>query len=129
MTASGPVVLGEGARRALSGDGRGRVVAVYRKAAYLRLPAGLVALVAADVWRGPLHARTPLRPDRLAPGDPVEVVGGSVLRVGAACVDLSTASVWWGPLPDPTALAAAASAGGLAGEVLAAAPPPALSPP
>ncbi len=75
---------------------------------------------------GPLHVRTALRPDRLATGDPVVVVGGRDLRIGAAHVDLTTAAGWRGALPDPPALAGAA-AHGLAGEVLAAAPPPALS--
>lgn len=103
-----PVELGEGARRALSVDGRGRVVAVYRQAAYLRLPAGLVALVAGDVWRGPLHLRSPLDPSLLAPGDPVVVVAGSELGVGSWRVDLSDARLWRGALPDPAALRRAA---------------------
>jgi hypothetical protein len=78
------VELGAGAHRTLAVDGRGRVVAVYRRAAYLRLPIGLVALTAPDVCRGPLHVRSPIHPGLLAPGDPVEVVAGTHLRIGAA---------------------------------------------
>ena len=100
------VELGLGARAALAVDGRGRVVAVYRRAAYLRVPGGLVALTTPDVWRGPLHVRSAVAPERLAPGDVVDVVGGSHVRVGrAGVVDLAGASVWRGTLPALTGLA------------------------
>ena len=100
------VELGLGARAALAVDGRGRVVAVYRRAAYLRVPGGLVALTTPDVWRGPLHLRSAVAPERLAPGDVVDVVGGSHMRVGrAGVVDLAGASVWRGTLPALTGLA------------------------
>jgi hypothetical protein len=115
------VELGLGARAALAVDGRGRVVAVYRRAAYLQVPGGLVALTTADVWRGPLHVRSPVAPDRLAPGDVVDVVGGCHVRVGrAGVVDLAGASVWRGALPDLAGLDPSAI------DVFAAAPPPAL---
>jgi hypothetical protein len=128
--AAAPVELGVGAARTLSGAGRGRVVAVFRRAAYLRLPAGLVALVAPDVWPGPLHVRSTLRPDLLAPGDPVVVVAGSHVVVGRSHLDLGRSRVWEGPLPDPAALARASSAAsGLAAGVLAGAPPSALREP
>jgi len=95
------VEFGLGALAALAVDGRGRVVAVYRRAAYLQVPGGLVALTTADVWRGPLHVRSPVAPDRLAPGDVVDVVGGCHVRIGrVGVVDLADASVWRGALPD-----------------------------
>ncbi len=119
----GAVEMGAGAHRILSVDGRGRVVAVYRRAAYLRLPAGLVALTGSDVWRGPLHVRSPLRPELLAPGDPVVVEGGC-LRVGAHQVDLTGCPVWRGRLPRPADLACAPA--GVAAAVFSAAPPSAL---
>ncbi len=131
----GRIELGEGAREALAFDGRGQVVAVYRRAAYVRLPAGLVALTTDDVWRGPLYTRSLVRPDRLAPGDRVDVVGGCELRVGATSVDLSTARVWRGPLPDPArltaalALAAADDRGAGFADLFAGAPPTALAGP
>ncbi len=49
------VDIGIGARAAL--HGRGRVIAVYRKAMYLRFETGLVALTGPDVPPGPLHLR------------------------------------------------------------------------
>jgi hypothetical protein len=124
VTAS-PVEMGLGAGRALSVDGRGRVVAVYRRAAYVRVPGGLFALTTAEVWRGPLHLRSRVRPDRLAPGDLVDVVAGSHVRIGTAVVDLAGSSTWRATLPDPDRLAKAAV--DLAPDVFAAAPAPALS--
>lgn len=121
MTGAPPAVeLGEGAGQVLAVDGRGRVVAVYRRAAYLRLPAGLVALVVPGVWRGPSHVRCGARPGLLAPGDRVDVAGGASLRIGGVVVDLSRATVWRGRLPAPEALAAASAA------IFESAPPTAL---
>ncbi len=125
MTAGPEVELGEGARVVLAADGRGQVVAAYRRAAYVRMPAGLIALTTADVWRGPLHVRSPVRPDRLAPGDRVDVVAGLEMQVGPTTIDLSKACVWRGALPHPGRLAAT---GDLA-RVFAGAPPPALAEP
>ncbi|MEA2826356.1 MAG: hypothetical protein QOG43_795 [Actinomycetota bacterium] len=119
------VEMGLGAHRALAVGGRGRVVAVYRRAAYVRVPGGLFALTTADVGRGPLHLRSPVRPDRLAPGDLVDVVAGAHVRIGTAVVDLTHAALWRGALPDRHRLATA----GAVADVFAAAAPPALSAP
>jgi len=63
--------IGLGARAALGAPGGrpslgppvfGRVVAVYRAAAYLRFPAGLCALTAANAPPGPLHVRSRVLP-------------------------------------------------------------------
>ncbi len=115
------VEVGAGAHRTLAVDGRGQVVGVYRHAAHLRLPAGMVAVVTPQVGRGPLHVRGPVRPELLAPGDRVDVVGGASLRVATAVeVDLAAARVWRGALPEPSTLAGADL------NVFAAAPPSAL---
>ncbi|HEX3620805.1 MAG TPA: DUF2877 domain-containing protein [Acidimicrobiales bacterium] len=117
--------LGLGARAILSSGGRGTVVAVYRRAAYLRLPGGLFALTTTDVPSGPLHARGCAALDRLRRGDEA-VVAGSVLRVGPISVDLDGARTWRGEVLTPAALRRGATT---ALEVLAGAPPSALTDP
>lgn len=87
------IELGLGAREVLAAGGSGTVLAVYSKAAYLRLPAGLVALTSRAVPAGPVHARGPFPLHQLAAGDPV-TVDGSVLGVS-----LAGASLWRGTLP------------------------------
>lgn len=91
--------LGAGAKEVLSVPGTGRVVGVYSKAAYLQLPAGLVALTSFDVPSGPVHARTsgPLNGLRL--GAKV-VVTESFLQAGPVLLELSAARPWRGSLPD-----------------------------
>jgi hypothetical protein len=100
---------GEPAAAVLAGHGAGEVLAVFRRAVYLNLPRGLIALVAADAEPGPLHVLVTALPPAAA-GDPVRAggelsVAGSWLR--------GTPVVWRpGPLPDP------ARAGGLLRRVL-----------
>ena len=105
--------LGLGAREAFAAGATGTVAAVFAKAAYLRLPAGLVALTTREVPPGPIHARGhfPLR--RLAAGD-------------SFTVDLSAATVWRGTELTTERLAAGA---GTALDVLAGAPASALADP
>jgi hypothetical protein len=98
------IELGLGAQEALAAGERGTVMAVFRKAAYVRMPAGLVALTTWDVPAGPIHARGALARRRLAAGDRVTV-------------GIAGATVWRGELP-------ADAAGAL--EVLATAPASAL---
>lgn len=115
--------LGAGAEAVLAAGGRGSVTAVFRNAAYLRLPAGLFALTTDDVPSGPLHARGALPIQRLVAGDPVTVTA-SHLYAGGVTVDLAGATVWRGPLPSAGELAAGA---GVALEVLVGARPSALA--
>jgi hypothetical protein len=100
------VLVGAGAREALAAGGAGRVLARFRRACYLDLPGGLVAVVPRSVHPGPLH----LVVDELLPeapaGAPVRVDGGMLLVDGRA-IDLSAATPWLGRLPDPVARAAA----------------------
>lgn len=88
------IELGLGAHEVLAAGGRGTVAAVFSKAAYLRLPAGLVALTTRDVPAGPIHARGPFPLRRLTAGDRV-TVDGTVLGE-----DLTGAALWRGTLPD-----------------------------
>jgi hypothetical protein len=88
------IELGLGAHEVLTAGGRGTVAAVFSKAAYLRLPAGLVALTTMEAPAGPIHARGPLPLHRLSAGDAV-TVDGSVLGL-----QLAGAAVWRGVLPD-----------------------------
>jgi hypothetical protein len=116
------LAIGCGAREVLAAPGRGEVLAVYRRAAYLRLPAGIVALVAPGVPPGPLwitavapkawvvdgiYARQPPTPwgDAVAT-DPVAVRDGW-LEIDGARISLGGAETWQGPLPDPAQLQAA----------------------
>jgi hypothetical protein len=78
--------LGLGAHEALAAGERGTVMAVFRKAAYVRMPAGLVALTTWNVPPGPIHARGALPRAPLAAGDRVTV-------------DIAGATVWRGELP------------------------------
>lgn len=110
--------LGLGAAEVLRAGGRGTVAAVFSKAAYLRLPGGLVALTTYEAPSGPVHARGRFDLARLAAGD-VMTVDGSV-----AGVDLDGAQVWEGTLPAPADLEAGA---GVALDVLRRAPPSALA--
>jgi hypothetical protein len=141
------LLVGAGARDVLTTPGPGEVVAVYRRAVYLRLPGGIVALVAPGVPPGPLwiagvsEAFPALRHDPTAggegwtlhPHDPVTggdgwalhphdplTVGDGWLEVGGKQIDAAQAETWRGPLPDPAALRAAVP---LALAVLAVAPP------
>ncbi|MGH9038630.1 MAG: DUF2877 domain-containing protein [Acidimicrobiia bacterium] len=114
--------VGAGAREVLAVPGPGHVVAVYRRAAYLRLPGGIIALVAPGVPRGPLwvggagEASLRLRL-------PV-TVGQGWLEVEGRTLPVGGAEIWWGPLPDPLhlrsglALAAEVLAGGSASALL-----------
>jgi Protein of unknown function (DUF2877) len=107
-------------------SGDGEVVAAYRKAAWVRLPGGLVALTAPAVPPGPLHV-TLDGPLPAARGAPV-MRAGSRLRVGRAEVELGGARPWAGPLPDPgevrrgADLVVWATAAAAAGSALTAAP-------
>lgn len=105
------IELGLGAQEVFSAGATGTVAAVFSRAAYLRLPAGLVALTTRDVPPGPIHARGDFPLHRLAPGDSVTV-------------DMSRTTVWQGTLPTPALLAAGA---GTALDVLARAPDSALA--
>ena len=99
------VDLGEGAHAVLARPCRGTVVAVYRRAAYLRLAgeigSHIVALVDASLAPGPLHVRCavlpPLRAGQPVAGDGTRLAGGPwALRVDGP--------VWRGALPEPGAL-------------------------
>jgi hypothetical protein len=117
--------VGAGAREALTVPGPGAVVAVYRRAAYLRLPGGIVALVAPDVAPGPLWIHGDGLYRGLCPGQAVTVggEGGAWLEVAGRRLSITGVRVWQGDLPDPVQLREALP---LAGDVLAAAPPSAL---
>lgn len=121
MTAGWPE-LGLGAEAVLGAGGRGTVVATFARAAYLRLPGGLLALTTTGVPSGPIHARGPIPIHRLSAGDAVIAEGGR-LRAGPVAVDLAGATVWAGALPDRRRLAAGAALGL---DLLATAPPSAL---
>ena len=114
--------LGLGAQEVLSVPGTGRVVGVYSKAAYLRLPGGLVALTSFDVPPGPIHARTSVQFKGLELGEKV-VVTASVLQAGPLTLHLGGAEVWRGRLPSAEQLNLVR---GAAIDLLAAAPPSAL---
>ena len=105
--------LGLGAQEAFAAGATGTVAAVFSKAAYLRLPAGLVALTTREAPSGPIHARGDVPLDRLAAGDTVTV-------------DLSRTTVWQGTELTPTMLAAGA---GTVLDALATAPASALADP
>lgn len=114
--------LGLGASAALSTRGRGRVVGVYARAAYLEVPGGLVALTAPGVPMGPIHARTPGSLDLLRVGHRV-VVSPGLLQAGPLLLHFGAAPLWRGCAPAPRALERAAL---LAVRLLAAAPPSSL---
>jgi Protein of unknown function (DUF2877) len=101
------VLIGAGAREALATRGAGRVLARFRRACYLDLPGGLVAVVPRSVHPGPVHLVVDELPDASG-GMPVRVVvEGATLLVGERAVDLSAATPWLGRLPDPAAMVAA----------------------
>ncbi|MBW0119290.1 hypothetical protein, partial [Pseudonocardia abyssalis] len=62
--------VGLGVREVLDAPAVGTVVGVHRVAAYLRFPAGLVALTSGLAPRGPLHLRVAVLPV-LRVGEPV----------------------------------------------------------
>jgi hypothetical protein len=105
--------LGLGAQEVLAAGATGKLVSVFSKAAYLRLPAGLVALTTREAPPGPIHARGDFPLHRFAAGDTVTV-------------DLSGATIWQGSALRPAALAAGA---GTVLDVLAGAPASALADP
>jgi hypothetical protein len=117
------VELGLGALDVLSTPGAGRVVAVYQKAAYLRLPAGMMALTTFEAPSGPVHVRSTISFDGLEAGDRV-TVAGSLLQAGRVLLDLSSASIWRGPVPTPADLQRGA---GLALELVRRTPASALA--
>lgn len=125
--------VGAGAREVLDVPGPGAVVAVYRRAAYLRLPGGIVALVTSGVAPGPLWIRADgflgadiAFHDPATSGkkwsvhlhDPV-TIGDRCLEVAGRRLPVGRAETWRGPLPDPARLRAAAP---FAVDVLAGAP-------
>ena len=118
-----PVELGLGALEVLSTPGSGQVASVYQKAAYLRLPAGMMALTSFDVPSGPVHVRSAISFDGLEVGDRV-TVAGSLLQAGRILLDLASASLWRGPVPTPTELQFGAR---LALELIERAPPSSLT--
>jgi hypothetical protein len=105
--------LGLGAQEVFAAGATGKLAAVFSKAAYLRLPTGLVALTTWAAPPGPIHARGHFPLHRFAAGDTVTV-------------DLSRARVWEGTALTPAALAAGA---GTVLDVLAGAPASALADP
>jgi hypothetical protein len=107
------IELGLGAQEVLAAGATGTVAAVFSKAAYLRLPAGLVALTTRDMPSGPIHARGDFPLHRLAAGDTLTV-------------DLSEITVWRGTEITPATLAAGV---GTVLDALARAPAPALADP
>lgn len=94
--------VGLGARRALDRPAEGRVLAVYRRAVYLRMPAGLCALTTASAPPGPLHLRCATLP-RCRPGGRVRT-DGHTLTGDSWAVPLE-APTWAGRLPAPDRLA------------------------
>ncbi|MGH3461299.1 MAG: DUF2877 domain-containing protein [Kribbellaceae bacterium] len=86
--------VGLGARQNLRG--RGVVVATYRKAAYLRHDAGLIALTGPDSPPGPIHLRCPVLP-RIPVGMEVEAAD-ALLIAGGWRIDLD-APTWSSVLP------------------------------
>lgn len=96
-----PLDAGLGARRALLAPAEGCVCAVYRKAVYLRMPAGLCALTTASVPPGPLHLRCSALP-RCRAGGRVRTDGRTLSGSGWALpLDAPT---WCGHLPPPEEL-------------------------
>ncbi len=93
--------VGVGVRRAAACRGTGRVVAVYRAAAYLRFPGGLLALTSGRAPSGPLHLRVAALPP-LAAGDVAEIDPAG-LRGRNWSVPLE-APTWIGALPHRVAL-------------------------
>lgn len=89
---------GLGARQALNRPADGRVLAVYRRAVYLLMPAGLCALTTASAPPGPLHLRCATLP-RCRPGGRVRTDGRTLAGDGWALT--LDAPRWTGRLPAP----------------------------
>jgi len=100
------VDVGRGARMVTGRPAAGRVVAVYRAAAYLRFPAGLLALTTGSAPPGPLHLRVAVLPT-LGPRDAVRT-DAATLRGAGWSISLA-APTWAGALPAPERLAAVRS--------------------
>jgi hypothetical protein len=96
-------LVGGHAGAALACGGAGVVLASFGKAAWLRLPGGLVALTAPEVPPGPLHVTLD---GTLGPARGARVVraGDRLELAGAAAVELGGARPWVGTLPDPRAV-------------------------
>jgi len=122
MASASRLQVGVGAREVLRLPGPGAVVAVYRQAAYLRLPGGIVALVAPEVPPGPLWIRGDVFLQDLGP-DATVTVDGDGLDVAGHRLPVADAETWQGPLPRPSRLRAALP---LALDVVAGAPRSAL---
>lgn len=91
-----PTVLDRGRGVAEVLAGAGTVVAVYRVAAYLRFPAGIMALTSGLAPRGPLHLRVAVLP-RLRAGEDVTVEEGTLH--GSDWSIPPDGPVWTGSLP------------------------------
>ncbi len=94
--------VGLGARKVLGDLAEGRVVAVYSRAAYLRFPAGLLAMTSAWAPAGPLNLRCPALPV-LQPGAAVWTDGSRLSGPGWAVA--LEAPTWVGELPPPPTVA------------------------
>lgn len=131
------LLVGIGAREVLDVPGTGTVAAVYRRAAYLRLPGGIVALVAPGVPPGPLWIRGDPVPGETEPLPQASPAGGQQglgvdapvsvsedwLEVAGMRLPIAATDTWIGPLPDPARLRAGLP---LAMEILTTAPRSAL---
>jgi hypothetical protein len=91
---------GEGAERALSVAGAGRVLGSTSSALYVHVAGRPAALTSPAVPLSPVHARLAQQPPRVAAGAPVHVADRQ-LRIDGACADLSTLRPWRGSLPAP----------------------------
>jgi hypothetical protein len=100
--------VGLGARAATRHSGTGRVLATYRRAAYLTLSAGLCALTTAAAPAGPLHLRCRQLPP-CRPGERVRTDGRTL-----------HGEAWSLPLDAPTWIGALPPAGRLSGAIGAA---------
>lgn len=94
--------IGLGAREVLDDSAEGRVIAVYSRAAYLRFPAGLLAVTSAQAPAGPLHLRCSALPV-LRAGAPVWTNGCRLS--GPAWAVALNAPTWVGELPPPHTVA------------------------
>jgi hypothetical protein len=102
-----PVDVGSDAAELLRVAGAGRVLAVFGRALYLQVPAGLVALTTTDAPRGPLHVRVGALP-AARPGQRVHV-DATGLRIADRRYPLD-APTWCPRLPSAAALASACEA-------------------
>lgn len=96
-------LAGLGAMEALAAGGEGTVLASFSKAVYVRLPAGILVLVAPDVHPGPLYLVLDGSPPKVPPGAAVRAEAWH-LRVGATDVSFEEARAWVGAVPSPAAL-------------------------